>query len=294
MKTNAIIRLVAFSITLVLLNGLLLTGLSLKSYLDRKETITTWPPSHDADIAGSGTRGDISTVSSDIRNIEIKWVIGTITVQAGDVEQTTYQETAVSDSRYRMVSEVSAGELEIEYCSEDISLSFFGINDDAIEITKDLTITVPRGTSLDSLEIEAASAEVILRDLNVRKISLDTASGRCTLENCDIGELDIDTASGDISFTGSLDILDYDAASAKFIGILDVTPRKIDIDTLSGDVDLTLPSDAGFTVLMDAVSGHLTADFEMTISGVRYICGDGKCSIEFDGMSGDITLRKAG
>lgn len=291
MKTNAIVRIVILSIVFIVLLGILLAGIGLKGFLERKDSNVRWEASHSPSASDGEQMSEMYTTSSQIREIEIQWVLGTITIEAGDVDQVVYQETPVSDSRYRMVTKASSDELKIQYCSENAGLSFsmFGTE---INVVKDLTITVPKDMTLESLEIEAASAEVIIRDLTIDEVSLDTASGKCELEGCRIGELDVDTASGDIRFNGSLNVLDFDAASAEFEGCFDNTPRRIKMDSLSGDIDITLPSDAGFTVSMDAMSSGITSDFETVIRNGDYICGNGYCQIEYSGMSGDITIRK--
>lgn len=291
MKTNAIVRIVILSIVFIVLLGILLAGIGLKGFLERKDTNVRWEASHSPSASDGEQMSEMYTTSSQIREIEIQWVLGTITIEAGDVDQVVYQETPVSDSRYRMVTKASPDELKIQYCSENAGLSFsmFGTE---INVVKDLTITVPKDMTLESLEIEAASAEVIIRGLTIDEVSLDTASGKCELEGCRIRELDVDTASGDIRFNGSLNELDFDAASAEFEGSFDNTPRRIKMDSLSGDIDITLPSDAGFTVSMDAMSSGITSDFETVIRNGDYICGNGYCQIEYSGMSGDITIRK--
>ena len=291
MKTNAIVRIVILSIVFIVLLGILLAGIGLKGFLERKDTNVRWEASHSPSASDGEQMSEMYTTSSQIREIEIQWVLGTITIEAGDVDQVVYQETPVSDSRYKMVTKASSDELKIQYCSENAGLSFsmFGTE---INVVKDLAITVPKDMTLESLEIEAASAEVIIRGLTIDEVSLDTASGKCELEGCRIGELDVDTASGDIRFNGSLNVLDFDAASAEFEGCFDNTPRRIKMDSMSGDIDITLPSDAGFTVSMDAMSSGITSDFETVIRNGDYICGNGYCQIEYSGMSGDITIRK--
>ena len=106
------------------------------------------------------------------------------------------------------------------------------------------------------------------------------------------GELDIETASGDIDFYGELNKLEFDAASAKFTGVLTNTPKSILVDSMSGDLDVTLPADSGFTVTMAAISGDFTSDFSTTVSNGAYVCGNGTCQIQYNGMYGDIIIRK--
>ena len=291
MKSNAWIRIVVLSIVFIILLGILLAGLCLNSLITRRDTAYRRESSDSPVPSDERSFSEKTTASADIRDIEIKWVLGNITIEAGDVDHITYRETEVSDSRFRMVTKMTSGELEIIYRDEsfEASFPFFGTD---INVVKDLAVTVPRDMLINDLEIEAASAKVTLRNLSIRKISLDTASGKCYLEGCSVGELDIDTASGDIYFNGTLEHLDFDAASAKFSGVLTEAPRSLKMDSMSGDIDITLPQDAGFTVSMDAISGDLTCEFETSMRNGAYICGNGECRIEYNGMSGDITIRK--
>ena len=128
--------------------------------------------------------------------------------------------------------------------------------------------------------------------MTIREVDFDGASGTCEFENCTVDEMDIDTASGDIRFIGALDILDCDAASASVYAVLSNTPSRLDMDSMSGDLDITLPGDAGFTVTLDGMTSDFSSDFETTVKNGNQVCGDGRCRINIDAMSGDVTIRK--
>ena len=52
-------------------------------------------------------------------------------------------------------------------------------------------------------------------------------------------------------------------------------------------------ADCGFTLMLDALSGNLSTDFNTTVSGDdRYISGDGSCIIDVDAMSGHVRIMK--
>ena len=164
--------------------------------------------------------------------------------------------------------------------------------DTDLDISKNLIITVPIDWECDSLEIDTAAAEVVINDLTIREFDFDGASGICRMSNCNVGELDIDTASGDIYFTGALQTLDCDAASADCSIEVTNVPRSIKIDGMSGDLELILPPDAGFTCTMDTISGDFESDFEFKSHNDVYICGDGDCKVEVSGMSGAVSILK--
>lgn len=228
--------------------------------------------------------------AASVSELEIEWVAGDILIQPGISDQITVKEDGVSDDRYAMVLRHQGDKLKITFCEEGLS-HFIGFGSGS-ELEKDLTITVPKDWICESLRIECASATVEVNDMTIREVDFDGASGACEFENCTVGEIDIDTASGDIRFVGSLDILDCDAASASVYAVLSNVPSRLDMDTMSGDLDITLPEDAGFALALDSSSSDFESDFETTMKNGNYVCGDGRCRINVDALSGDVTIRK--
>ena len=208
-----------------------------------------------------------------IREIKIEWISGSVTVEPGDVQEITFLESGNGTDKYEMVWKQSGDELVIQY-SKDSSIAGFGLHFG--DGSKDLTVTVPRGWVCDSLELDTASS----------------ASGTAKFENCTVSSLDVDTASGDVTFTGSLNELDFEAASASFTGVLENVPNLIKMDSMSGGLTLTLPEDAGFTVSLDAMSSDFSSDFPTVKKNKSYVCGDGHCKIDVSAMSGDVSILK--
>lgn len=291
MKTNAIIRIVIWSIILVLLAGILvyfLGGYSVSGTIFNTSTVI--PINEDTSGETALIANAVHTVTANaITDMEIEWAAGSIILQPGDVETITFCETAVSDNADALVWEQKGSKLKIQYCKDSVVNFSIGINTTP---TKDLLVTVPQDWVCNSLEIDAASAVLTVAGLTIREVEIDTASGPCDFINCNITSLDLDTASGDISFTGCLDVLDCDAASASFTGVLDNVPSRMDMDSMSGNLDITLPEGAGFTVAMDALSSDFSSDFETASQNGHHVCGDGSCRINVDAMSGDVIIRK--
>jgi len=285
MKTNAIIRIVLFSLAILVLLGILLMGLGLGLYL--------------VDFDGSTSNTTVTQGSSvgfdadNVRELEIEWVAGTITINPADnTDQIHIIDSAVSDKKYQMVCKQSPGKITIQFCEERYNSGFgFSINEN---ISKDLEIFVPADWVCEEMDIDAASASVAVSDLVIRKVDFDGASGDFHFENCLVGELDLDTASGDVNFSGTLDKLDVDAMSANCRIAVTNVPSQIDVDSMSGDLDLTLPEDCGFSVNTETMSGHFNTDFEVAadIRGGGFVHGDGACRIQLDAMSGDVVIRK--
>lgn len=285
MKANAIVRIIFFSLAILILLGLMLGVSVFKSlFTDVKNTVDY------GDHFEATEQLNVHNVTTDIRNIEIDWVAGSITFrkEAHATEIVVSEFTSV-DSKHKMILKQSGQTLKIRYSEEDFELIGFGINVDG---SKDLVITVPMDWECNTLEIDSATAEVVLNDLTIQEFDFNGASGVCKINNCNIKELDIDTASGDVHFSGTLETLDCDAASADCnIEVFNI-PRSIKLDGMSGDLELVLPPDAGFICDMDTLSGSFDSDFTFQTHDGAYVCGDGGCKINVNGMSGAVSILK--
>lgn len=289
MKTNAIIRIIIWSIVITVLLGLLTTVLAGRSLSRTQETAETYSIEAPMNILPS--EETITFSPDEITELEIEWVSGSILIQPADVEMITVSESDVADAKDAMLYKQKGKKLTILF-SEEGSFSGLGITINT-DIRKDLTIFVPRDWECGSLEIDAASATVEINDLTIREVEFDGASGACELENCTVDTIDMDTASGDVNFSGALNILDFDGASASIFAVLTNTPTRMDIDTMSGDLDITLPEDTGFAVNIDSLSGTFFTDFETTVHNGNHIHGDGRCRIDVSAMSGDLKIHRA-
>ena len=238
-------------------------------------------------VSRTGSTGSASTEA--IREIKIEWISGSVTVEPGDVQEITFLESGNGTDKYEMVWKQSGDELVIQY-SKDSGIAGFGLHFG--DGSKGLTVTVPRGWVCDSLELDTASADLTVRDMIIREMEIDSASGTAKFENCTVSSLDVDTASGDVTFSGSLNELDFEAASASFTGVLENVPDQVKMDSMSGDLTLTLPEGAGFTVSLDAMSSDFSSDFPTVKKNKSYVCGDGHCKIDVDAMSGDVSILK--
>lgn len=285
MKTNAIVRIVLFSLTIVVLVGILLSGMGLViNHRDTEEMFS-------GEVIRTEALGDTAAVdASSISKLNIEWVAGDITIEPKEgIDQIQFSESAVENSKYAMHYKISGSKLTIQFSRENIT--GFGINL-GTEVIKDLTVWVPMDWVCDELQLEVASADVEVRNLTIGEVDFDGASGTCDFTNCIVEELDMDTASGDVTFSGELNTLDFDAASASFRGILNNCPHQIDMDAMSGDLELALPSDCGFTVSMNGLSSSFHSDYLTTYSNGNQVYGDGRCRISVDGMSCDVYIRQ--
>ena len=298
MKANAIVRIVLFSLAILILLGILGSVMLARTFLiDVRESgvvevineVLSVDESGNIRIDGNGRSGEYD--AAQIHDLKIEWVAGNIIIQPADTNTVHFEESAVSDSDYQMVVKRSGDKLTLKFCEESIMNWGVGVSINS-NLKKDLVVTVPRDWTCDTLEIDTASARVEISDLQLNEVDFDGASGLLVLDNCDIVELDIDTASGDVEFSGVLKDLDFDAASAKFEGDFYQVPNRLDLDAMSGDMTITLPDYCGFEVDHDSMSGSFESDFQFSTNGKLYQCGDGACKITVSSMSGDIKILK--
>ena len=244
--------------------------------------------SPEEEVTGYGVALDAAS----IREMEIEWAAGSIKIQPMEITEIRIAEEGKDREKNPMVWNVREGKLSIQYSKNTDHAFGMGLVLGKEE-SKNLIIEVPFGWQCDSLEIDAASASLEVRELTIREMEFDGASGTCIFDNCTVEKLDLDTASGDVRFTGSLQQLDCDSASADILLELTNVPRSIELDTASGDLEVTLPADAGFTVTLDALSSDFRSDFDTIRRNNSYVAGNGRCRIDVDAMSGDVTVRKA-
>ena len=246
------------------------------SWIHITSPVDGWVNAECLKLNGVNQTGSVGSADpSAIREIKIEWISGSVTVEPGDVQEITFLESGNGTDKYEMVWKQSGDELVIQY-SKDSSIAGFGLHFG--DGSKDLTVTVP--------------TDLTVRDMIIREMEIDSASGTAKFENCTVSSLDVDTASGDVTFTGSLNELDFEAASASFTGVLENVPDQVNMDSMSGDLTLTLPEDAGFTVSLDAMSSDFSSDFPTVKKNKSYVCGDGHCKIDVDAMSGDVSILK--
>lgn len=287
MKTNAIIRIIIWSIVILLLLGILGGVLALDTFSFHHDESSWAAPIL---TTGSGEHHHEDHVLSQpetVTHIEIDWVAGTVTIQPGDTDRIQLSESGRFDTTDAMVYRQYGKELTIEYSKQDVYVGFYSAP------VKDLTITVPRDWEGISISLDTASADLHMTGITVREVELDSASGTAVFENCTIEELDLDTASGDLNYTGTLNTLECDAASANVHAVFSNAPRSVNVDAMSGNVDITLPENCGFAAQVETLSGDFHSDFDCTHNkNGGYVHGSGDCRIDISAASGNVHIRK--
>lgn len=274
-KAEPIVRIMIFSIVVLLLLGVLLTGLGIGSFTMNLDMGTS----------GSFISGSSTVNAEDVEDLSIEWASGFITIQTADTDSITFSEEGYAIDGQEMVYTLNNGKLTISYSKPSFQIGFVSIP------KKDLTITVPRSWHCGKLDIDSASTDARIEGLICHEVELDSASNTFRFLNCSIATLNVDGASNSIEMTGVVDCLDCDGMSTSIKAVLEAEPSLIDMDGMSGTLDLTLPEDCGFQVTMDGLSNDFSSDFTTVSSDGSYVYGDGSCRIDVDGMSSNVIIR---
>lgn len=293
MKSNAVIRIVIWSIVLLALIGTLgafmTDELYLRDYTPEETAIPVPLATTPQEILPN--EETLLLPADTIREIEIEWAAGDIVILGKDVDYISISESGISDDQYSMIFQTVGEKLEIQFCADrlmpDLGISHLG------DLKKDLYIEIPKYWEGKSIEIDTASSNLEMYNITLEEMDFDGADGTGDFQHCYISDLDIDAASADVYYQGTLERLDFDAASASFTGDLQNTPSRIDMDSMNGKLDIALPEDCGFTLTMDGMSCRLSSDFYGTSTkNGSHVYGDGRCRINMDGMDCDVTIRK--
>lgn len=281
MKKSTVVWIIVICVIALVLVGILLGGFFLRHMLLPQVAQIVQNQNHDSIEASKGA------VSAQlIQELEVQWVAGTVTILPGDTEEITFSEDDSTNNP--MTWKVIGDRLVIQFCKDQ-----WNISPKTDDVYKELVITVPKSWSANSVQIQAVSAEVFIDQITTRELDFDGVSGKCELTDCSVRELEINTASGNVLFSGNADQVECSGVSANCTLEMTNTPREISIEGVSGNLDLTLPEDTGFVVERDSVSGQFHSDFDAVGSRGNYRYGNGSCKIEVEGLSGNVTIRKA-
>lgn len=265
-----------------------------------------------------------TTLDGKVKNLDIHWTAGAVAIAYHAQDTVVIDETAkdpISDDdtlRWYMDGDT----LRIQYAKSDFSK--------VRHPYKALTVTLPEGTELDSLAIDATSARIDVPDLHAgeavidvnsgsidfkmtgaaKRVTLSSTSGAIRANLADLGALSVETTSGNVQAAfasvdeASVSVTSGDIAiqggSAKRAKI-DITSGKVDvalkafdaltIDSTSGNVTATLPSKPGYQADIDTTGGKFDYAVPLTRQGDGYTCGDGSASLRISTTSGNILLK---
>lgn len=310
MKKSAIARIVIWSLTAILLTGILVFSMVF-DFDDNAAVINMGKyERYRYDNENEYSVGNTDSISTLIKNIEIDWVSGDVNIIPYSGETVKLEETSVNDieEEYELRWRVKEDTLYIKPCKSA------GMWDLAKKIpTKTLYVYLPEilTVNMNQIEIDVASAGISATGITASEIDVATASGDIWFEKCTVANLDVENVSGYTNFTevnvekidaetvsGNIEIMgkakeiNADSVSgAVCYSSSDTALERAEISTVSGEIKLQIPENNGFILSLDSVSGKITSDFPLTISGDDRIYGNGMCNYDFETVSGNVTVK---
>lgn len=250
MKRNAIARIVIYSILLLIMTGILMLGIAAEFFMVQ---------------FGSGDNVPKEGYApGDVRNIEINWAGGTVTVQRGTGSEIIFYESAPDGCWYNMEYEYDGYSLTIDYGSK------FTVGKTA---EKDLTICVPQDWTGEELEINGAGLVI-------------------QIENVDIHTLELDGAGCEVDFSGAITHLQVNGAGAELALHCKNQPEQLDINGMGCAMDLKLPKDCGFSVRTNGLGCAVNTNMSFAEKDGRKVYGNGQCAIEVNGLGCRIDITE--
>ena len=237
------------------------------------------------------TSGD-AEITGEIRNLDISWTAGKVTVVYGQSGKASVAEEAPE---------------------------------------KELTVTLPRGAALEQAEIHTTSGEIEIPEMAADVLILDSTSGDIRAA-AEVKNAEINATSGDqeIRLAGEAEIVRLNSTSGNIAaavekalvfeaastsggirmeaaecreakanstsGDISVSLGKLEklrIDATSGSVTAALPEAPGFTAEVHTTSGDFSSGIALARDGDRYTCGDGSAGVAIGTTSGNVRLEKA-
>ena len=284
MKKTAVIKLIIYSFTALLLTAILTVGILFDYGVFRYMTSGIIKYEEKEESGFSPADSDTMTFTN-IDSISVEWTAGEVIIQKGDGNTVTVSENAgfeMNDSQKMRFSQ-NGNKLKIKFCKPILRWGSGTYN----VWSKELTVTLPEKL-YDSVSVETVSASVDIYDLKAKELDIETVSGDITLSGVDVSSLDCESVSGDFD---AEDVSAADAAYETVSGSMNFngTISKVgSFDSVSGNMNLRLPPDKYYALDMNTFSG------KTTVSGNNNVNNDdnrpGAVNISMDSFSGNITF----
>lgn len=280
---SSVARIIYYSILVALLLIALIVGILLYTFqnnrrLQKRSVDVSTETTEFTDYSDSTHHFD----PQQIRSVDIDWTSGSIILEVGETQELVLTETGSEPMSVKLDGDT----LKLQYPKN--SGPSLGNH------SKDLRILAPKDWDCRKLTVDTVSASLRVQDGTIRDTRFSTTSGTSHFENCTLDKFSVETVSGSVVFSGTLSDFEMESTSAS--AELDICncPDSIELNSISGSMTLNLPSDCGFTVTHDSISGGFHSDFASTTHGSKQIHGGGECDINFEGVSASLTIHDRG
>jgi len=223
-------------------------------------------------------------LNQSVTSIEVSWISGDISILGSEQDFVSFVEVPKYDLEENQ---------KLHYLVENETLYIQCAAAGSYEsryLEKDLTIKVPKNSSLNNLNLETVSSPLTVTEISA-KMDIDMVSGNININKCAGAKLDVDSVSGKV------DIKDCDFKSIQVNNVsgkvelnnLSATDY-LTVDVVSGNVYLEVKELTGFKIEFDSTSGKVHSDLELKQNGNVSIYKDGSREFDVETVSGSLYL----
>ena len=214
--------------------------------------------------------GGASLAASDVSELNIDWVSGTVTIEAYDGTEVAISETsedALTDSTTMHYYLESDGTLNIRF-------GIPGMKSQGENLpNKNLLMRVPRTLRLDEVEMNGLGQSVQMDSVRCSTLEMNSVSRQITLNECEIKDIEVNSVSTNVEATFSK------------------MPEDIELNNVSGSTVLYVPEDAGFTLEYNGLVSNFFSELPVARRGKKKVIGNGACAIECNSVSGELAIK---
>lgn len=238
------------------------------------------------------TVGDGSIPAEEIKEIDLDWVDGSVTVVACQDAYASITESSKNELtesglvRWQMSDD---GRLSIKYRESSF---FFGREKNK---EKDLILRIPERFLSDlSIRIHVVSSDVFLDSVVAENVSVESDSGNVAMLSASaVRNLSVTTKSGKILVSGLVaEKLDLTSQKGEIKVESPVLAAKSCIETKDGDIHLLLSPSASFTLDFEEEKGKYVSDFDLSEQDGLLVLGDGDAELNVKTKSGVLYLTE--
>ncbi len=299
-KKRAVFTIIACSIAVLFLGGILMVGLNSDGFgLLRASAHGDRPQPY-----GFDNLVELDPEDEPLEKLEISWEAGPVLVKVvpgGKIRITETSSRLLEDNEQMQVG-FGSGTLSIDWDHNRFrffSFNLFGFGG----LEKSLTLELPQAlaqgleevdcstisgdlevggltaeegefssvsgdihlaaplTFSDSCSISTTSGDIVSEGLTAQAIESSSTSGSIYFTDAAAGSANASTTSGEIYYGGKAEVFSTETVSGLCHGALSACPEEVDMDSVSGSLTLELPSSACFTAGHDTISGQFSCGF---------------------------------
>jgi len=225
-----------------------------------------------------------TTISVPVKNMDIDWVNGNVTVDYHDDDTVLISETSkmALDDYTRLHWCMDGDKLIVKFAKSGARIR--------PDLGKDIVITLPRSAVTESAVIDNTTGDIFVKGGSWSALGLSCTTGSVNLSADSVDDLTAHSTTGnvniDVMSTGTADLHCTTGDVILVTSCFDSLKAK----TTTGDIRAKLPEKLGFTATLSATTGDVSCAIPHTNSDKTYTVGDGSRTVEMKATTGNVSI----